>query len=105
MIHPVYYEKRSRSMATAALWGALCVKCGGSTAYENVMIVSAVLGAVSQGGDLFESWIKRYLGVKDSSNLIPGHGGVFDRMDALLAVAPIVVMILIFVCPGLDFWG
>ena len=69
------------------------------------MIVSAVLGAVSQGGDLFESWIKRYLNVKDSSNLIPGHGGIFDRMDALLAVAPIVVLILAFVCPGLDFWG
>lgn len=92
-------------MVTAALWGALCVRFADARAYGFVMIVSAVLGAVSQGGDLFESWIKRYLGVKDSSDLIPGHGGVFDRTDALLAVTPIVVLILVFVCPGFDFWG
>jgi phosphatidate cytidylyltransferase len=91
-------------MLTAAAWGAGCAKFGNVAAYEQVMIVSAILGAVSQGGDLFESWIKRYLGVKDSSNLIPGHGGIFDRMDALLAVAPIVVIIMTF-CPGLNFWG
>ena len=66
---------------------------------------SALLAVISQAGDIFESSIKRYLNVKDSSNLIPGHGGIFDRMDALLAVAPIVVLILAFVCPGLDFWG
>ncbi|MBR1778794.1 MAG: phosphatidate cytidylyltransferase [Alphaproteobacteria bacterium] len=91
-------------MLTAAVWGAGCAKFG-AAAYEPVMIVSAVLGAVSQGGDLLESWIKRYLNVKDSSNLIPGHGGIFDRMDALLAVAPIVVLIIVFICPGLNFWG
>ncbi len=92
-------------MLTSAAWGALCAKFGGASGYETIMIVSAVLGCVSQGGDLFESWVKRYLNVKDSSDLIPGHGGIFDRTDALLAVAPIVVLILVFVCPGLDFWG
>lgn len=91
-------------MLTSAVWGAACAKFGG-TDYQAVMIVSAILGAVSQGGDLFESWIKRYLNVKDSSNLIPGHGGIFDRTDALLAVAPIVVIIIVFVCPELNFWG
>ncbi len=91
-------------MLTAAFWGALCAKTG-DAAYAPVMIVSAVLGVVSQGGDLFESWIKRYLDVKDSSNLIPGHGGIFDRTDALLAVAPIVVIIIVFICPDLNFWG
>ena len=91
-------------MLTSALWGAACAKFGG-TDYQAVMIVSAVLGAVSQGGDLFESWIKRYLNVKDSSDLIPGHGGIFDRTDALLAVAPIVVIIIVFICPELNFWG
>lgn len=91
-------------MLTSALWGLACAKCDGLTDFGFVMGVSAVLGAASQGGDLFESWIKRYLGVKDSGNLIPGHGGIFDRTDALLAVAPIVVLILALF-PTLDFWG
>jgi len=91
-------------MATAAVWGFACAKLDGLQNFGFVMIVSAVLAAVSQGGDLFESWIKRYLGVKDSGNLIPGHGGIFDRTDALLAVTPIVVLILAFF-PELDFWG
>lgn len=91
-------------MATAAVWGFACAKLDSLQNYAFVMIVSAILAAVSQGGDLFESWIKRYLGVKDSGNLIPGHGGIFDRTDALLAVTPIVVLILAFF-PELDFWG
>ena len=91
-------------MATSAAWGAACVAIWGAS-FQQVMIASAVLGAVSQGGDLFESWIKRYLGVKDSGDLIPGHGGIFDRTDALLAIAPIVVIITVFICPDLNFWG
>lgn len=49
--------------------------------------IGAILAVVAQMGDFFESWLKRRAGVKDSSNLIPGHGGVFDRVDGLLPVA------------------
>lgn len=45
------------------------------------------LAIVAQAGDFFESWLKRRAGVKDSSRLIPGHGGVFDRIDGLVPVA------------------
>ena len=50
-------------------------------------LIGAGLAVVAQIGDFFESWLKRRAGVKDSSRLIPGHGGVFDRIDGLVPVA------------------
>jgi phosphatidate cytidylyltransferase len=60
-----------------------------------VLIVVALLflTAMSVIGDLIESLIKRSAGVKDSSALLPGHGGVLDRMDALLPTLPIAMML------------
>lgn len=57
------------------------------------LILGAVLGAVSIVGDLFESLLKRRAGIKDSSGLLPGHGGVFDRLDALLPVLPLAMLL------------
>jgi phosphatidate cytidylyltransferase len=58
-----------------------------------VAVAAAALGALSIVGDLFESLLKRRAGVKDSSGLLPGHGGVYDRLDALLPVAPIALLL------------
>jgi phosphatidate cytidylyltransferase len=57
------------------------------------------LTVMSAMGDLFESLIKRSAGVKDSSQLLPGHGGVLDRLDALLPVLPLAVLLSHFQVP------
>ena len=57
-------------------------------------VVAIGLGPVALAGDLFESWLKRRAQVKDSGALLPGHGGVLDRIDSLLFVGPFVVATL-----------
>jgi phosphatidate cytidylyltransferase len=61
-----------------------------------LMLTGAALAVVAQMGDFFESWMKRRAGVKDSGRLIPGHGGLFDRTDGLIAVAFVAGVIMIF---------
>lgn len=58
------------------------------------LVIGALVGSVGQYGDLFESLLKRDAGVKDSSNLIPGHGGFLDRFDSLTTVMPLVYLYL-----------
>jgi len=69
-----------------------------------LLLVSAVLSVVSQLGDLFESAVKRRFGVKDSSHLIPGHGGLMDRLDGFVA-AILVAWIIGFLRHGVHSAG
>jgi phosphatidate cytidylyltransferase len=67
--------------------GLLLAMAAGAENLATLGVVALVLSIVSQVGDLFESWVKRRHGHKDSSRLIPGHGGVMDRVDGLVAAA------------------
>jgi phosphatidate cytidylyltransferase len=80
----------------AALAGWATAGVVGTTAVLPLVLVSAGLAIVEQFGDLAESVAKRRFGVKDASGLIPGHGGLLDRLDGLLAVIPAVALLTLF---------
>jgi phosphatidate cytidylyltransferase len=69
-----------------------------------LVIVSTGLAIVEQFGDLAESMAKRRFGVKDSSGLIPGHGGLLDRVDGLLAVIPVAALLTVISGGGVLSW-
>ena len=63
--------------------------------YVFAIISGLIVGIIGQLGDLVESWFKRDAGVKDSSNILPGHGGILDRFDSLLFVSPAFLILYI----------
>lgn len=69
-----------------------------------LVMVSTGLAVVEQFGDLAESMAKRRFGVKDSSGLIPGHGGLLDRVDGLLAVIPVAALLTVIGGGGVLSW-
>lgn len=64
---------------------------------KDVLVCGIIVGTLGQIGDLFESMLKRYTEVKDSSQIIPGHGGVLDRLDSLIFVTPILYLYFSFI--------
>ena len=65
------------------------------------MGLSVVVAVFATFGDLVESLIKRTVGVKDSGHILPGHGGILDRIDSLLLVAPAVLIYLMLIVPNI----
>lgn len=89
---PAVSPKKTWSGAIAGTLGAMIVavlvaRIFGTFSVAAIAGVALLLSVCAQAGDLFESFVKRKFGVKDSSQLIPGHGGVMDRLDGFWAAA------------------
>jgi phosphatidate cytidylyltransferase len=88
----------------AALAGWATARVAGASPVLPLVLVSAGLAIVGQFGDLAESVAKRRFDVKDSSGLIPGHGGLLDRLDGLLAVVPAVALLTLIGGGSVPSW-
>jgi phosphatidate cytidylyltransferase len=92
---PAISPKKTREGAIGGLlFGTLTMTIGGRWVFPDaphmlLVLVSACVAALGIVGDLFESMLKRSAGVKDSSHIIPGHGGILDRIDSWLFAAPL----------------
>lgn len=95
LLAPAISPKKTREGAVGGLlFGTATMAVGGRWVFPDaplllLILVAATITALGMVGDLFESMLKRSAGVKDSSHLIPGHGGVLDRIDSWLFAAPV----------------
>lgn len=105
-LYPLVSPKKSIEGACGGLIGGLCGALLAKftffphLSFGDAAITALVIGVVGQAGDLFESLLKRSFGVKDSGTIIPGHGGVLDRLDSILFAAPITYYYVLFFFRG-----
>ncbi len=101
---------KTRSGAVGGLLGAMVTGAlvaglaSGATAVPGGLLFAGLLGIAAQAGDLAESALKRQCGFKDSGRLIPGHGGLLDRLDGLLVAGPLAALLSLNAGPLAPFW-
>ncbi len=91
-------------MAGAAIWSAGWFAWSGAETVVGPLLAGMGTAVLAQTGDLGVSVLKRYFGAKDSGTLIPGHGGVLDRMDGFIGAAPFVALAFAIGGPGGNLW-
>ncbi|MGQ0654863.1 MAG: phosphatidate cytidylyltransferase [Betaproteobacteria bacterium] len=95
------WEGAAGGAAGAMAWAIILATSTEGIAWVPFLAAAAVLAAISIVGDLFESAVKRKAGVKDSGALLPGHGGILDRIDSALAALPVAALLAALVLPAL----
>ncbi|MEO1722403.1 MAG: phosphatidate cytidylyltransferase, partial [Pseudomonadota bacterium] len=89
----------------ASLTGLIFSGLTTGTFFEEVVTVSAAAALCAQAGDMAESAVKRRFGVKDSSGLLPGHGGALDRFDGLMAATLVVALVTLWRGQTVFIWS
>jgi phosphatidate cytidylyltransferase len=95
------------ALVCAGLAGGAVARAAGGD-FMHWLVASLIVSVVAQAGDLLESRFKRLYGVKDTSSIIPGHGGILDRLDALMAASVFAALVLRFfpaIAPGFSSSG